>query len=66
MYFDEFDVPIRERYRGWRTALLRLILSDVVTEAEAERAFGRVVENAASELYRETLQGYRERQRHDL
>jgi hypothetical protein len=65
MYFDAFDVPVRERYRGWRTALLRLILSDVVTEAEAERAFGRVVENAASELYRETLQSYRERKHAD-
>jgi hypothetical protein len=61
MYFDEYNVPVRERYRGWRTALLRLILSDVVTEEEAERAFGRVVENPASELYRETLQSYRER-----
>jgi hypothetical protein len=61
MYFDEFDVPIRERYRGWRTALLALILHDVLTEDEVNRAFGPVVENEASELYRETLQAYRER-----
>lgn len=61
MYFDQYDVPIKERYRGWRTALLALILNDVITEEEVDRAFGPVVENEASELYRETLQNYRER-----
>jgi hypothetical protein len=61
MYFDEMDVPIRERYRGWRTALLVLITNDVVTEEEAERAFGPVTPNVASELYLETLQSYRQR-----
>jgi len=61
MYFDEMDVPVRERYRGWRTALLVLITNDVLTEDEVDRAFGAVVQNEASELYRETLQQYRER-----
>jgi hypothetical protein len=61
MYFDAMDVPIRERYRGWRTALLALITNDVLTEDEVDRAFGPVTLNEASELYRETLQGYRER-----
>lgn len=61
MYFDEMDVPIRERYRGWRTALLALITNDVLTEDEVDRAFGPVVKNEASELYCQTLQSYRER-----
>lgn len=61
MYFDEMDVPIRERYRGWRTALLVLIMNDVLTEEEVDRAFGPVDQNEASELYRETLQAYRQR-----
>ena len=61
MYFDDMDVPVRERYRGWRTALLTLITNDVLTEDEVDRAFGPVVLNEASELYRETLQLYRER-----
>ena len=61
MYFDEMDVPIRERYRGWRTALLALITNDVLTEDEVDRAFGPVVQNEASELYLETLQNYRAR-----
>lgn len=61
MYFDAMDVPIRERYRGWRTALLALITNDVLTEDEVNQAFGPVVENEASALYLETLQSYRER-----
>lgn len=61
MYFDEMNVPIRERYRGWRTALLALITNDVLTEDEVDRAFGPVIENEASELYRESLRDYRER-----
>jgi hypothetical protein len=61
MHFDNMDVPTTERYRGWRTALLALITNDVLTEDEVDRAFGPVVHNQASELYRETLQSYRER-----
>lgn len=61
MYFDQFDVPIRERYRGWRTALLSLILNNVVTEEEALEAFGPVHSSEASNLYLETLQAYRQR-----
>lgn len=64
MHFDMFDVPTCERYRGWRTALLALILHDVLTEEEVDRAFGPVIENEASELYRETLRGYRTTKTH--
>jgi hypothetical protein len=63
MHFDKFDVPTTERYRGWRTALLRLILADVLTEEEVDRAFGPVIENEASELYRATLRSHRERKK---
>lgn len=63
MHFDEFDVPTTERYRGWRTALLALITNGVLTEEEVDRAFGPVVLNEASELYRAVLQSYRERKR---
>lgn len=55
MRFDMFDVPVCEKYRGWRTALLHLILADVLSEDEVNRAFGHVPLNAASELYREAL-----------
>lgn len=63
MYFDEWNVPISERYRGWRTALLQMILKNVITEEEVDRAFGPVVLNPASELYRQQLQSYRARRR---
>lgn len=55
MRFDMFDVPICEKYRGWRTALLHLILADVLSEDEVNRAFGHVPLNPASEAYREAL-----------
>lgn len=61
MHFDAMDVPTKERYRGWRTALLVLITNDVLTEDEVDRAFGPVVQNEASELYLSTLKSYRER-----
>ena len=59
MRFSEFDVPLCERYRGWRTAILRLIQEGLVTEAEVDRAFGPVVHNEASELYLEQLADFR-------
>jgi hypothetical protein len=59
MRFDEFDVPTSEKYRGWRTALLRLIQEGVLDEREVDRAFGPVVHNEASELYLEQLEDYR-------
>jgi hypothetical protein len=55
MRFDEYDVPTEERYRGWRTAMLALIRKGVLTEEEVDRAFGPVVLNDASLLYRQML-----------
>jgi hypothetical protein len=61
MRFDLFDVPITERYRGWRTAMLALILANVLTEAEVERAFGPVTLSPISLIYREALYNHRQR-----
>lgn len=58
MRFNEYDVPTDEKYRGWRTTLASLIVSQVVTEEEAEKAFGPAV-GPASEFYREQLQIHR-------
>jgi len=55
LQFDEYDVPNGERRRGWRTAMLELILKGVLTEAEVNRAFGPVSLNGVSQLYRERL-----------
>lgn len=59
MRFDEYDLPTNERYHGWRTAVLALIRQRVITERQAELAFGKVVENAASEFYRQQLYQFR-------
>jgi len=59
MRFDEFDVPRSEKYRGWRTALLRLIQEGALTEEEVDRAFGPVSMGDVSELYREQLEDLR-------
>jgi hypothetical protein len=61
-----FGPHTSERYRGWRTALLALIVNEVLTDVEVNRAFGPVSENEASELYRETLQQYRQRKERSL
>jgi hypothetical protein len=58
MRFNEYDVPTNERYRGWRTALLALIISNVISEDEARRAFGDPV-GPAAEFYRQQLFYYR-------
>lgn len=59
--FDEFDVPVGERFRGWRTAMLALILAGVLTEDEVNRAFGPVPLGPVSLLYRERLFHYRKK-----
>lgn len=61
VHFDEFDVPLGEKYRGWRTALLQLILADVLTEDEAVLAFGPVPLHPVSLYYRQQLQTHRAR-----
>ena len=59
MRFNEYDVPTSEKYRGWRTAVLRLIQEGLVTEEEVDRAFGPVAQNEASKLYMEQIEEFR-------
>jgi hypothetical protein len=59
-HFDQYDVPTSEKYHGWRTCLLSLILRGVLTEQEAHSAFGMPT-GQASEFYREQLFAYRNR-----
>lgn len=55
MRFDKYDVPTKEKYRGWRTALLVLIIAGVITEREAEKAFGKA-HGVVAEFYNMQLQ----------
>lgn len=59
--FDNRDVPIREKQRGWRTVLLRLIKSEMVTEQYAHQVFGAPSGEAASRYLR-TLYDFRNSQ----
>jgi len=64
MRFDEFDVPTSEKYRGWRTALLRLMQEGLLDEREVDLAFGPVTMNEVSELYHEQLDAIRDSRGH--
>lgn len=52
--FSALDVPIREKKRGWRTVLLRLINSGLLTEPKSDKFFGPA-EGEASLIWRYKL-----------
>jgi ribosomal protein L39E len=58
MRFSEHGVATKERYRGWRTALLVLIVAEILTEEEVDKAFGPPIGEAGA-FYRQQLQAYR-------
>ena len=60
LHFDKFDCPTSERYIGWRTTLLQMILRGVVTEAEVLKGFGEA-RGKASMFYQKQLHEYRNR-----
>jgi hypothetical protein len=59
MRFDEHGAATKEKYRGWRTAMLVLIVAEVLTEAEVDRAFGRPAGEAGA-WYRQQLKTWRQ------
>ena len=59
MRFNSHGVATKEKYRGWRTAMLVLIVADILTEAEVEAAFGPA-EGEAAVWYKKQLQAWRE------
>lgn len=59
MRFNEYGIPVKEKFRGWRTAMLVLIAAEILTEEEVDRAFGPPIGEPAS-WYRQTLQSYRQ------
>lgn len=58
MGFDQHGAPLAERFRGWRTVILQLILKQVVTEEEAHRVFG-TAERECADRYNGILWGLR-------
>jgi hypothetical protein len=61
MYFDEHDIPVSERRRGWRTCLLQLILKGIITEEKAHAIFGRPGNSEAWTRYNGLLYEFRNR-----
>ncbi len=59
MRINERGVATKEKFRGWRTAMLVLIVAEVLTEAEVDRAFGKPTGEAGS-WYRAQLKNYRQ------
>lgn len=58
--FNERDIPVREKQRGWRTVLLRLIKSGLLTEETCNRVFGEAHGEAAT-VYLRHLHNFRNR-----
>jgi len=56
--FDHRDIPVKEKRRGWRTVLLRLIKSGLVTEEQVNQEFGPAL-GEASTVWRRELWKYR-------
>jgi hypothetical protein len=59
MDFDEHGIPLAEKFRGWRTCLLQLILKSAITEAKADEVFGKPKTTEAFHRYNATLQSFR-------
>jgi hypothetical protein len=59
MRFDIHGVPTVEKFRGWRTCLLQLILKGVISEKKAEEVFGKPPVTRAFHRYNSTLQKFR-------
>ena len=59
MTFDEHRVPLAEKFRGWRTCLLQLILKSAISEKKADKIFGAPKTTEAFHRYNMTLQSFR-------
>lgn len=59
MKFDDHGVPLDEKYRGWRTCLLQLILHGIISQTTAEEIFGKPPVTPAFHRYNATLQRFR-------
>jgi hypothetical protein len=55
LFFDQYDVPLGVKRRGWRTVLLRLIETGLLTESKAHEIFGQPSSGIVSRRYREYL-----------
>ena len=59
MKFDDHGVPLDEKYRGWRTCGLQLILHGVISEEKFHEVFGKAPVTPPFHRYNATLQRFR-------
>lgn len=59
MGFDSHGVPLAERYRGWRTVCLQLILRGSITEDQVNKYFGPPKNTDAYTKYNSILYDFR-------
>ena len=60
MGFDDHGVPLAEKYRGWRTCLLQLILKGLLTIELAHKVFGEA-NLPCAERYNSILHSWKNR-----
>lgn len=53
--FDEHELPTTEKYRGWRTVLIRLVHKGCLTEGQALDGFGRESSGPVGRRWRQSL-----------
>jgi hypothetical protein len=53
--FDEHELPLGEKYRGWRTVLIRLVHKGCMTEGQALDGFGRESSGPVGRRWRQSL-----------
>lgn len=58
MRFDDHGVPLDEKFRGWRTVLMNLVMKGFLKEHDVRRVFGRA-KGPASEKYNAFMQQFR-------
>ena len=59
MRFDSHGIPTTEKWRGWRTVCLQMILKGMMSEKQCELIFGKTPTTQAFHRYNALLQQFR-------
>lgn len=62
---DNHNLPAGEKFRGWRTVLMQLIIKKILTEDQAHSIFGKPTGGVVSSIYRKTLWDRKNKKRHE-
>ena len=57
--FDDHGIPTTEKWRGWRTCLLQILLKTYISLEKAEDIFGKAPTTPEFHRYNRTLQSFR-------